>query len=119
MKREPSAFLSDIQVACAAVVTFTQGFDLDMYSADALVRSDVERQLQNMGETLSQLSRQDPDLAAKVPRHRKLIGFRNIVVHGYAGLNDSDIREAVQLHLPELQAKVEALIQEPGHGPAT
>jgi len=119
MKRESSAFLSDIQLACASVVTFTQGFDLEMYSADALVRSAVERQLQNMGEALSQLSRQDPELAAKVPRHRKLIGFRNILVHGYAGLNDSEIWEAVKLHLPGLQAAVETLIQELGQGPAT
>jgi len=45
MKRESSAFLSDIQLACASVVTFTQGFDLEMYLADALVRSADERQL--------------------------------------------------------------------------
>ena len=118
MKRGPSAYLIDIQRACAAVVTFTQGFDLQMYLADALVRSAVERQLLNMGEALSQLSRQDPQLAARVPRQRKLIGFRNILVHGYAGLNDSDIWEAVQLHLPELKTSVDALIQELGQGPA-
>ena len=114
MSRLPAVFIWDVRHACAAIEAFVVGADLDRYRSDAMLRSAVERQLQNIGEALSQLSRIDPALAARVPRHRQLIGLRNILVHGYAGLNDEEVWAVLQANLPELHASVTALTLELG-----
>lgn len=71
MKRERSAFLWDMEQACTAVREFTAGAGQDRYANDLMLRSAVERQLQNIGEALTQLAKLDPELAARVPRHRQ------------------------------------------------
>ena len=112
MKRAPIAFLWDDQQACAAIDTFVSGVDLRHYEADLLLRSAVERQLQNIGEDLSQLSKIDPAVAARVPRQRQPIGFRNVLVHVYAGLNQPEIWRVLHENLPALHAAVTALVDE-------
>lgn len=112
MKREPLAYLWDMQQACAAIRDFVDGITSDRYGTDLLRRSAVERQLQNIGEALSQLSKLDPELTARVPRHRQLIGLRNVLVHGYAGLNNAEVWRVLQENLPELHATVNCLLHE-------
>lgn len=101
-----------MQQACAAIGRFVEGERFERYASDLLLRSAVERQLQNIGEALSQLSRIDPPLAARVPRQRQLIGFRNVLVHGYAGLNDAEVWRTLHENLPELHSAVSALLEE-------
>ena len=112
MMRNPIAFLWDMQHACVAIGCFVEDANLQRYDTDLLLRSAVERQLQNIGEALSQLSKLDPALAARVPRQRQLIGFRNVLVHGYAGLNNAEIWRTLHENLPELQSAVSALLEE-------
>ncbi len=56
MVREPASFLWDVQFAGRHVLQFVHGADFGRYCNDLLLRSAVERQLQNMGEALSQLA---------------------------------------------------------------
>ena len=112
MKRDRSAFLWDIQQACSAISSFVSGATLERYASELLLQSAVERQLQNIGEALSQLSRLDPVLVARVPRQRQLIGFRNVLVHGYAGLNNAEVWRVLHENLPELHAAVTKLLEE-------
>ena len=112
MKREPSAYLWDMLQGCRAISSFVDGVGEDGYLSNLQLRSAVERQLQNVGEALSQLSKLDVTLAAQVPRQRQLIGLRNVLVHGYAGLNNAEVWQLVQMHLPDLQNAVEQLLNE-------
>ena len=114
MKRDPSAYLWDMQQACLAISGFVTGVDLPHYQSNLLLRSAVERKLQNIGEALSQLSRLQPDVAARVPQHRQLIAFRNVLVHGYAGLNDDEVWRVLHKNLPKLLIAVTALLAELG-----
>jgi uncharacterized protein with HEPN domain len=41
-----------------------------------------------IGEALNQLARLDPAIVARVTRHRRIIGLRNILVHSYAKVDD-------------------------------
>jgi len=109
MKREPSAHLLDIRQAAENIEKFLSGFDLAAFEADVLTRSGVERQLQDIGEALSQLSRIDAASAAAFPRHRELIGLRNVLVHGYSGLNVEELWQAIRQHLPELLSAARTL----------
>jgi uncharacterized protein YutE (UPF0331/DUF86 family) len=51
----------------------------------------VERVLEVRGEALNQLYRIAPAVAEKIPHARDIIGFRNILAHGYAELDHTKV----------------------------
>ncbi|NNG37270.1 HepT-like ribonuclease domain-containing protein [Nakamurella aerolata] len=84
MRPDSPAHLWDAREAATQISIFIQGKTLDDYRQDALLRSAVERQFITVGEALNRLERADPEVAARVPDLRQIVGFRNILVHGYA-----------------------------------
>jgi uncharacterized protein with HEPN domain len=57
-------------------------------SATGYCRVGVERQFEIVGEALSQLAKLDPALAKRIADYQKIISFRNILIHGYADVDD-------------------------------
>lgn len=53
MRRDPKAYLWDVQEAADAIATFVKGIDESDYEANSLIRSAVERQLEIIGEALN------------------------------------------------------------------
>jgi uncharacterized protein with HEPN domain len=77
MPRDPRAWLTDIVAACDLLVNFTRDKSLTDYTADALLRSAVERQFQIVGEALRVTLQHHPELAASITDVRAIIAFRN------------------------------------------
>jgi uncharacterized protein with HEPN domain len=67
------------------------------------LRAAVERQLQIIGEALSQLAKVDPQIAGGDAELPRIIAFRNILVHGYAAINYDTVWRLIEDNLPELQ----------------
>ena len=86
-QRDPGVYLEDIEHYAAAAVRFTSGFSLQQYLADEKTRAAVERVLEVCGEAMSNLYRVAPAVAETIPHARDIIGFRNILAHGYAELD--------------------------------
>jgi len=84
MQLEAQKYLFDIRHAADRIARFCAGKTFESYRNDELLRSAVERQFEIMGEALSQLARHDPEVAAKIQDHRKIIAFRNRLIHAYA-----------------------------------
>ncbi|WP_027530690.1 DUF86 domain-containing protein [Bradyrhizobium sp. WSM3983] len=114
MQRDPRAFLWDVQQAAEAITAFTAGLDVLDYRASPLIRSAVERQFEIIGEALNRLSKEAPDLADRVPNLRKIVSFRNLLIHGYAVVDDGRVWEIVTTMLPSLRATVTALLTDLG-----
>lgn len=100
--RPPEAYLTDVRSFAEDIERFLRGRTFQDFVDDGMFRAAVERKLQNIGEALVQLSRLSEPMASQIPRHRQLIGLRNVLVHGYSGLNDLEIWEGLQQHLPLL-----------------
>ena len=114
MTRDPRAFLWDVQDACTRIAEFTQGLSFETYATNDLVRSAVERQLAIVGEALSQLSKLDPALASRIPEHRQIIAFRNVLIHGYADLDHKRVWHEAAQGLPSLALAINLLLTEAG-----
>ncbi len=84
MRRESAKYLYDIRVAVEKIAEFTDGCDFERYAADEMLKSAVERQFEIAGEALAQVARRDPDVAARMSEHARIIAFRNILIHGHA-----------------------------------
>jgi uncharacterized protein with HEPN domain len=85
---EAAKLLWDAQDAAQRALRFAAGHDLAAYDSNELLRSAIERQLTIVGEALVRLRRLDPALAANVPDLTDIIAFRNILVHGYADIDN-------------------------------
>ena len=76
----------------------------------------IERKFEVIGEALSQLSKLDPDLAKRIPDCAQIIAFRNILIHGYAAIQQQRVWRIVEISLPELRQSVARLLDELGPG---
>ena len=110
MPRDARAHLYDMQQAASLVAEFTAGMDFDAYAANAMVRAAVERQFEIIGEALGQLAKLDPETGGQVGDYRRVIAFRNTLVHGYAGVDDRLAWDMVVTRLAGLRRDVDQLL---------
>jgi uncharacterized protein with HEPN domain len=108
---EITSLLFDIQHAAGGIVLFTTGKSLDDYKNDRMLRSAVERQFEIIGEAMTRLRAKSPELMERITDHRKIISFRNVLIHGYDTINDEITWRIVIEKLPVLQRELEELLK--------
>lgn len=113
MQRDARTYLYDIQQAASLVAQFADGRNFDEYLADIMLRSAIERQFEIIGEAMTQLAKLDATLAGRISEHQRIIGFRNILVHAYASIDNGLVWEAIQTKLPILRREIDELLAEP------
>lgn len=85
---------------------------LDEYLKGGLVAWGTERQMELIGEALSKFRQVAPELAERVPNVRKIIGMRNVLIHGYLIVNPQIVYRSAAKEVPELIPVLEALLVE-------
>lgn len=60
------------------------------------------------------MSKVDPDAAAQVPDLARIVAFRNILIHGYATVDDRLVWQALTERLPALAASLRVLLDGAG-----
>ena len=108
MLPEARAYL--YEEATVLIDQFRRGKTFDNYRSDELLRSGVERQLEIIGEAVSKLSRVDPATAARLTGRRRIIALRNVLIHGYASVDDRVIWNILDQDLPVLRAEVQIIL---------
>jgi uncharacterized protein with HEPN domain len=108
---EPQKYLFDMLNSCEFLLEFTQSKSVNNYVTDRAFRSAVERELQIIGEALVQLDKVAPVVAEKIPEYRNIIGFRNVLVHGYDSLDAMTVWNLVQTKLTGLAQKLKSLLE--------
>ena len=82
-----------------------------------MLRSAVERQFEIIGEALGQLAKLDPVLAGRIPELHCIVGFRNLLIHGYDRIDDRVVWRAIEIDLPSLRTHAAELLVELGDTP--
>ncbi|MBA2593808.1 MAG: DUF86 domain-containing protein [Gammaproteobacteria bacterium] len=113
MHADACHLLWDARQAAERVVRFTHGKTFADYQVDELLRSAVERQLEIVGEALNQLSRVDSATAAAIPDLPRIVDFRNVLVHGYASVDNRIVWGVVEANLGSLVDSLKALLRQP------
>jgi uncharacterized protein with HEPN domain len=120
MKRKTPKLLDDIRDAAAFIEDVSRGRSLEDYCSDRLLRQAVERNFEIIGEAINRLVRIDPDVADRIEHARIIVGFRNLLAHGYDLIDDERVWKTIVRDVPPLRCQVEKILGTGGaenHGP--
>ncbi len=110
MEIDNRKFLHDIIRAGRDIEAFTSNLGFDSYSADRMVKAAVERKFEILGEAMNRIHKNSPATAESIRNYKKVIAFRNILIHGYDAVSDPIVWDVVQNSLPDLIEDVEGLL---------
>ena len=110
MPHRTAKLLDDIRGAAAFILEHTSPCTLEEYRRNRLLSAAVERHFIIIGEAINRLAKVDQLVASKLEGYPQIIGFRNIVVHGYDVLEDAIVWGVVQNEVPQLLIEVQDLL---------
>jgi uncharacterized protein with HEPN domain len=100
-------FLADILQAIELIESFVIDIkDFDDYLTDKKTQSAVERQLGIFGEALNKFEKLFPD--SQISNARKIVGFRNRLIHTYDSVDPSMVWAILKNHLGPLKNEVKS-----------
>jgi uncharacterized protein with HEPN domain len=109
MRLEVRKYVYDIEQAAGRLRDFVRGKTVDDYLSDAMLRAAVERQFEIIGEAVGKMAALDSESAGRIRNYRKLIAFRNVLIHGYAEVDDRLVWDMIEGHLPLLLADIQSI----------
>jgi uncharacterized protein with HEPN domain len=80
----------------------------EQYDSDLKTQSAVERQLGIIGEAVNKFDTLHPELS--LDNTRKIVGFRNRLIHAYDAVDSTMVWVIVKKHLPLLKEEVHKVI---------
>jgi uncharacterized protein with HEPN domain len=116
MDNRAKKLLFDVIESGRSIREWCAGRTFFEYERDRQFRKAVEREFEIIGEALSRLAQADPATAAQIYQLKRIVGFRNRIIHGYDAVDDATVWGVAESHLPRLLAEVEGLLREAGEG---
>lgn len=105
-KRQPELFLVDILVAIDFINTTTAEVSFDQFVSDAVIFNATLQSLTVIGEAANMLLDTPEFLEGSKTDWRKVVDFRNIVVHKYFGIDYDYVFWIVREKIPELEQDI-------------
>jgi uncharacterized protein with HEPN domain len=100
--------LLDVTLSCEEIIEFTRGKTFEEFKEDRILQLAIEREFEIIGEALFRLEKVDQqNLEKKIPEYGKIIGFRNVIIHGYDIIDTAALWDFTQNRVPELLEKVQ------------
>ncbi len=110
MRSDPRVPLWDVEQTGADIERFIEDMDRDAWLRDRRTRAAVERKFEISGEALNRLYRSHPEHADQIPDLPRIIGFRNVLAHGYDSIVPEDVWDYARNDLPALRSVVQAML---------
>lgn len=107
MRTKAAACLWDALEAARAIEIFIGDKVLHEYLASPLLQAAVERKFEVIGEALDQLSKVSPEIADRISQLKQIVAFRNILIHGYAVIDQNRVWAIAMADLPALVAEID------------
>jgi len=110
-------WLEDIRNAAEYIISATQRESIETLAAQRTLRQAVERNFEIIGEALNRISRADEPTASLLTDRRRIIAFRNILIHSYDHIDMEIVWEVIRNSLPALLREVETLLRQSQQSP--
>ncbi|MBF0563901.1 MAG: DUF86 domain-containing protein [Nitrospirae bacterium] len=110
MSKDNLVYLRHILDATVRIGEYTEGFSADDFLKNRLVQAGVIRELEIIGEATKQISKELKDEYPATP-WKKMAGIRDKLIHQYFGVDLKLIWDTVEVEIPVLKNKIEAILQ--------
>ena len=109
-------YLDHIRAAIERIERYTAGLEYESFVQSDIAQDAVVRNLEIIGEACRNIARIDPDFAARHPDFplKAALEMRNVLVHGYFGVDLEIVWRTIRTNLPPMRRQVEAIIAELG-----
>ncbi len=112
MRPEAAKFLQDILDAADRIAEYVSGTSRDEFLARQALRDAVHWNFLIIGEALGQLHQIDPETAERIDEWRRIIGFRNRLIHGYGVIKNDITWDIIETRLQKLRKDVQNLLSQ-------
>jgi uncharacterized protein with HEPN domain len=109
MPRNLSLLLQDIAVRSQRAQSYVKSVGFEQFAQDNRVRDAVERNLQIVGEALTQALVQDRSLVWKISETHKIVAFRHLLTHHYYRVSPTIVWAILGSSLPQLDREIATL----------
>ena len=105
MSRDPLLYLSDMLVCCEKARRYVRGVDARAFVADERTFDAVLRNLEVLGEAAKRVPE---DMRREMPGidWRGAAGLRDVLIHGYSGIDAYVVWEVVTTKLPAVETEL-------------
>ncbi len=108
MSREWRLYIADMREFCVRVTEYTDGLSREEFEKTRLVYDATLRNLELIGEAAGNVPAEVRAKAPDVP-WRRVVAVRNILIHGYLGIDNDVIWDIVQNEIGKLLRALEKL----------
>lgn len=112
MRLEIRKCLQDVLAAAQDIESYLSELGYEQYASSSMTQAAVERKFEIIGEALNRIVRLDEAVVSELHQYKRIIGFRNVIAHGYDSVDSELVWDAVKNHLPQLKIQVEQLLQD-------
>jgi uncharacterized protein with HEPN domain len=110
MTEQGLKYLSDIAQAIELIEEFLSPISgYTDFLKDKKTQSAIERQLSIIGEAINKYDLLQ--LEEKIDNSRKIVGFRNRLIHAYDAIDTTMIWAIIKNHLPLLKTEISAFLK--------
>ena len=95
MGHDPLVCVDDAIKACELISLFIQGMSEEDFYIDPKTKAAVEREIEIIGEALNRIKTIDLDMLVTIDNWREIIGFRNVIAHGYDVVEDEIVWDSI------------------------
>ncbi len=105
MKRDISVYVQDIIESITRIEDYTRDVTEEEFYGNTQVQDAVLRRLEVMGEAVKNIPDETKERHKGIP-WKEIAGLRDVLTHGYFGVNLKRIWKVVKEDIPDLRKKI-------------
>jgi uncharacterized protein with HEPN domain len=105
MKRDINLFISDILESINLIEEYTKNITEEELSKNKLTQDAIVRRFEIIGEAVKNIPNNFRDKHPNIP-WREIAGLRDVLIHGYFGINLIRVWKVIKEDLPKLKKEL-------------